>query len=79
MSKLKEFNQVALSVFVICLLGGFILTKFTDSPNDRASDNDGVCQFRDPTRLSCVRNAESDCNRQIRGSADHRNIFANRM
>ena len=32
MSKLKEFNQVALSVFVICLLGGFILTKFTDSP-----------------------------------------------
>jgi len=31
-SKLKEFNQVALSVFVICLLGGFILTKFTDSP-----------------------------------------------
>ena len=32
MSKLKEFNQVALSVFVVCLLGGFILTKFTDSP-----------------------------------------------
>jgi regulator of protease activity HflC (stomatin/prohibitin superfamily) len=31
-SKLSEFNQVALSVFTVCLLGGFLITRFTNSP-----------------------------------------------
>jgi regulator of protease activity HflC (stomatin/prohibitin superfamily) len=31
-TRLSEFNQVALSVFVLCLLGGFLITRFTDSP-----------------------------------------------
>ena len=28
----RQFNQVALSVFILCVLGGFAVTKFTDSP-----------------------------------------------
>jgi regulator of protease activity HflC (stomatin/prohibitin superfamily) len=32
LNQLKQFNQVALAVFVICLLGGFAVTRFTDSP-----------------------------------------------
>jgi regulator of protease activity HflC (stomatin/prohibitin superfamily) len=32
MINFKQFNQVALSVFVICLLAGFAITRFTDSP-----------------------------------------------
>jgi regulator of protease activity HflC (stomatin/prohibitin superfamily) len=32
MLKLKEFNQVALSAFVICIVVGFVITRFTDSP-----------------------------------------------
>jgi regulator of protease activity HflC (stomatin/prohibitin superfamily) len=31
-TKLSEFNQVAISVFVLCLLGGFVITRFIDSP-----------------------------------------------
>jgi regulator of protease activity HflC (stomatin/prohibitin superfamily) len=31
-SKLAEFNQVAVSVFALCLLGGFLITRFIDSP-----------------------------------------------
>jgi len=30
--RLKEFNQVALSVFTVCLLAGFAASKFTGSP-----------------------------------------------
>jgi regulator of protease activity HflC (stomatin/prohibitin superfamily) len=31
-SQFRQFNQVALSAFVICLIGGFGVTRFTDSP-----------------------------------------------
>jgi regulator of protease activity HflC (stomatin/prohibitin superfamily) len=31
-SQFRQFNQVALSVFILCLLGGFAVTRFTDSP-----------------------------------------------
>jgi len=31
-NQFRQFNQVALTVFVVCLLGGFAITKFTDSP-----------------------------------------------
>jgi regulator of protease activity HflC (stomatin/prohibitin superfamily) len=30
--QLRQFNQVALSVFIACLLAGFAITRFTDSP-----------------------------------------------
>ncbi len=32
LTQFKQFNQVALAVFFVCLAGGFAVTKFTDSP-----------------------------------------------
>ena len=32
MSSFKKFNQVALTLFIVCLLGGFVVTRFTNSP-----------------------------------------------
>jgi regulator of protease activity HflC (stomatin/prohibitin superfamily) len=32
LNQFRQFNQVALSVFIICLLGGFAISRFTNSP-----------------------------------------------
>src|ERR1039457_2833648 len=32
LTQLRKFNQVALAVFVVCLLGGLAVARFTNSP-----------------------------------------------
>jgi len=32
LSRFRQFNQVALTIFIVCLLGGFAVAKFTGSP-----------------------------------------------
>jgi regulator of protease activity HflC (stomatin/prohibitin superfamily) len=32
LTQFKQFNQVALAVFLVCVLGGFAVTRFADSP-----------------------------------------------